>query len=284
MGSLYRSNPKFTPVVMFTDNTPTDNLAIAQLHVLQAEIRRTMDTERSKQQTIGISEIGNPCRRCVALKLSGLYPKPHDPSWRAQVGTSIHTMLEDHFAAAFADHIEWSHDDQKYQVNPDAVATDEKPLYHLERRVKVFAYKGLDLGGSCDMFIQGATYGIVDDWKTQGTDKLLKKTAKGDIGETYLVQMMTYGFGYELLGYNVTHVVLYALPRDNDLDNAKPVLMRYNRQVAIDAFARLATMIDAAEIVGWETVIESQPRATPCWDCDRFDAQITQGFVAGLTA
>lgn len=254
----------------------SDFAAIKQIDVLQGEVAATMNTERSRQQTIGISEIGDPCRRTVARKLSGLYPKPHDPSWKAQVGTFIHGGLEEHFVTRFADRTILG---TGPTFDPP---TDERPHYAMERRLSVWDYKGFHLGGSCDLYVQGGSYGLVTDWKTQGTDKLLKKTAKGDIGQTYTVQMHTYGLGYELLGLNVTHVLLYALPRDGDLALAKPVLMRYDRTIAVNALKRLQDMIDAAEIVGWPTLVESQPRESFCFDCDKFEREENSRWEQGL--
>jgi hypothetical protein len=153
----------------------------------------------------------------------------------------------------------------------------------MERRVHIIKHKTLDLDGSCDLFVQGATYGLVCDWKTQGPAKL-KKTAAAQIGNTYTVQMHTYGLGYELLGFLVTHVVLYALPRDGELNEAKPVLMRYDRDIAIQALARVTTLIDAAEIIGWPKLIELQDKASPCWDCRDYEAMEAEGFLSDITA
>jgi hypothetical protein len=250
--------------------TPSDQAALKMVYTLYREVQATMDTERSRQQTIGISEYGSDCRKCVARKLSGLYIKNADPSWKAQVGTFIHGGLEDHFVEKFV-----------ATQHPDAVPTDDHPLFFSERRVEVMRYKSLVLGGSCDLYVQGASFGLVDDWKTQGPKKLLE-TGRGKVTRAYRVQMHTYGFGYELLGFKPTHVVLYALPRDGELWQAKPVFDRYNRQLVLDELADLQRMIDAAEIVGWETLIAATPRAGWCMDCDRFERQDEDKFFAFL--
>ena len=251
----------FSPIIHIPEDerTPVDLQAVRIVNHIYEEVRSTMDTERSRQQKIGISEYGAECRRCVARKLSLQYVKINDPSWKAQMGTFGHAGMDEHFT-------------EKYVAlqAPDAIATDEKPLYYAERRVEVMSYKGLELGGSCDLYIQGATYGIVVDWKFQG-DYSLKKSAKGQISRAYTVQMHTYGFGYELLGLPVTHVLLYALPRDGELWEAKPNLMRYDRQLVIDELADIQRMIDTAEIVGWQKLIDAQPRAGYCPDCDAYE-------------
>lgn len=287
MGYPTRRTPApFTPVVMFQTETDADRLAFKQIFSLQSDVAETMNTVRSQKQTIGISEIGNPCGKCVARKLSGLYEKPFDPSWKAQVGTFIHAGLEEHFGGKYG-HLT---DPHLAIYGPEHAATDASPTYHMERRVEVLRHKSLILDGSCDLFVEGASFGLVCDWKTQGASKLAK-TAKGDVGETYTVQMHTYGLGYELLGYTVTHVALYALPRDGELAEAKPVLMRYDRSIAVNALARLTSMIDAAETMdamdpgnGWERLIAAQDRASGCWDCDGYEKAESGNFLRDLTS
>ncbi len=263
------------PVVIFDGRQPGDAEAIQLVSALHRRVEATMDTERSRKLTIGVSEIGNPCDRCVARKLSGDILK--EPNWRAQVGTFIHAGLEEEFGA-----------DPIVTVD---MFTDWTVT--LERRVVLWEYESafgtFTLDGSCDLYAQRNDQGVVVDWKTQGTKKLLSKTAKGDIGQTYTVQMMGYGFGYRRLGLPVTHVLLYALPRDSDLDDAKPVLMRYDEQVAIDAIARLKSMIDSAAILeqaypgeGWARFIDFQSTASGCFDCRRYETRDQGDFLGTL--
>jgi hypothetical protein len=297
---MRRKQVEFTPVVMIAeqDRTPADLTAIAHMHTLHAEVMRTMDTERSRKTTIGISEIGGDCRKCVARKLSGLYPKRQEggAGWRAQVGTMGHDYLEHHFLRRFPwmfeqyeqelpdGSTEW-----KWRTRDDVEPTVEQPIYYLERKLQVWEYKGLVIEGSCDLFSKvldsfGNVLGIVSDWKFQGPRKLVD-TGKGKIGNTYTVQMNTYGLGYELAGLVPTHVDLHALPRDGDLGESRPVLMRYDRQIALDALARIASMLDAAEMLGdWEAFIAMQPTAPGCFDCDFFDSVDKDSFVRSLTA
>jgi hypothetical protein len=82
---------------------------------------------------------------------------------------------------------------------------------------------------------------------------------------------MLYGYGWEQKGFDVTHVALSFLPREDKLENAVVVLVRYDRSIAINALAELESMIDAAEIVGWEKVIEKQPKASFCFSCRRYE-------------
>jgi hypothetical protein len=273
-----RPRPKFAPVILFPMDTPADRLASQVVYSLQEDVRETMNTERSKKQTIGISEIGTDCDRCLARKVSGIYVKPQDPSWKAQVGTFIHAGLEEHFGQKYGD---LDLETKRYVPrNPNPTDTDW--AYHMERRLVIKDFGLFVLEGSCDMYIQGASFGVVDDWKTQGTKKLAS-TAAGKISPDYITQMHTYGLGYHLLGYPVTHVVLYALPRDGELDDAKPVLMRWDPQVAIDRLAKIESMIEAANVIGWPMLIQAQDRAGHCFSCPEYEALETGDFIKDLT-
>lgn len=267
---------KFVPVNLTPQQGPQDEWALGMVHSIHADVMSVMQTERSKQRSIGISEIGTDCDKCLTRKLSGLYEPelPGSDSWKAQIGTFGHAGLEEHFG----------------QLHPNVehfTPTIYEPRYHLERRLQIRPW----LGGSCDMYVEGGVvngqpYGLVDDWKFQGA-RSLGDTGKGKIPSYYFVQMNTYGLGYELLGMPVSHLVLYALPRDDELNAARPVLMRYDRQVALDAIARCERFMAAAELVGWEALIDRQQSANDtgghCWDCPRYEAIENRTFIDDLT-
>lgn len=289
-----RSKPKFQPVVLIPDAelTDLDRLAIRRTYATYDFVKTVMDTARSKQTKVGVSEFGDPCRKCLARKLGGV-EQVKDPNWKAQIGTFGHAGLEQHYL----DHYPEMYD-VEYRENPDApggwervitvkpdlVATDERPLYHLERTVSVGTIDrhGFDLTGSCDLFEEGATYGIVRDWKFQGKSSL-EKSARGNIGPKYHTQMNGYGRGYQRAGKLVTHVQLWAWPRDDEIEAARPVLMRYDEQMAVDALERMGQLMDAADLLGWEAVIEHQPQASGCWDCKRFNDAADRNFVDMMT-
>ena len=204
-------------------------------------------TERSYQQSIGISEVGSDCRKCVARKLSGM-PKKPEGSWYPFIGTAVHQALEDGFGSQG-----WKHE------------------YMLEERLQVHEYKSLKLGGSCDMAaITSNGTVVVNDWKVVG-ERALKDAEKGKIKDQYRIQAMLYGYGWRQKGHEVTHVSLTFLPRDKPLAEAQVVMLRYDEQVAKDALKALEVMIDAAEIVGWEAVIDKQPKASFCFDCKKYE-------------
>lgn len=231
-----------------SDYTQTDHEAHETAQRWMRRIQELYITERSHQKIIGISEVGSDCRKCVARKLA---EKPKDVSggWFPFMGTAVHQALEDGFAAR-----DWADD------------------YMLENRLHVFSYKGLELGGSCDMAaisVAGKNL-IVNDWKVVG-ERVIKEAAAGKIKQQYRVQAMLYGLGWKNKGYEVTHVTLSFLPRDKDLADAQVVMLRYDEQVALDALSALEVMIDAAEIVGWDAVIDKQPKASFCFDCKKYE-------------
>lgn len=220
-----------------------DSRAIESANRWMSRIEDLFITERSKQIQIGISEVGMDCRKCVARKLA-LTPRVVDGAWYPFIGTAVHEQLEVGFRDRF-------------------------PLdYTLEERLFVHEYKDLKLTGSCDMFAH--LDGVVNDWKVVGK-VALADARKGKIKDQYHVQAMLYGYGWEQKGFDVTHVALSFLPREDKLENAVVVLVRYDRSIAINALAQLESLMDAAEIVGWEKVIEKQPKASFCFSCRRYD-------------
>jgi hypothetical protein len=225
------------------DVEPADERAVAAANRWMSRIPELFITERSKQIQIGISEVGMDCRKCVARKLA-LTPRIVDGAWYPFIGTAVHDQLEKGFT-------------ERYPND-----------YTLEERLFVHEYKTLKLTGSCDMFAHND--GVVNDWKVVGKSAL-EDARKGKIKEQYRIQAMLYGYGWEQKGYDVTHVALTFLPREDKLESAVVVLIRYDKLIAVQALAELESMIDAAEIVGWDKVIEKQPKASFCFSCRRYD-------------
>ena len=206
-------------------------------------------TARSRQAVIGISEVGMDCRKCVAKKLAQK-PRTPDGAWFPFIGTAVHDALEQGFSERWPDE------------------------YMLENRLHVHSYKGLELAGSCDMAAihEDGKAVIVNDWKVIG-DEPLSKASKRQIKQQYRVQAMLYGLGWKKKGYDVSHVCLTFLPRNKDLPNAQVIMFRYDEAMAMEWLAKLELLIDAAELVGWDKVIDKQPKASFCWDCKKYDQQ-----------
>ena len=239
-----------------TDYTDADKKAFETAQRWMGRISDLFLTERSYQTAIGISEVGGDCRKCVAKKLAG-YPKNPSGAWYPFIGTAVHQALEDGFARFGED-------------------------YMLEERLFVHEYKSLKLGGSCDMAaltVNGDAV-VVNDWKVVGDDAIAK-ARNGHVKDQYRIQAMLYGYGWEQKGHKVTHVSLSFLPRNKDLTEAQVVMLRYDQKVAKDALTALEVMIDAAELIGWEAVIDKQPKASFCFDCKKFE-QMEMSDVASL--
>lgn len=252
------------------DYNERDQLAFSTAEQWMNRIPELFITERSHQQSIGISEVGSDCRKCVARKLAGV-PKKPDGSWFPFIGTSVHAALEEGFSR-------WDN-------------------YMLEERLFVFEYKSLQLKGSCDMAALASmpcdctdtvTCGgktcnatvVVNDWKVVG-ERGVREASQGKIKNQYRIQAMLYGFGWKQKGFDVSHVTLTFLPRDKDLSEAQVVMMRYDEKIATDALDELVKLIDAAEIAGWDAVIARQPKASFCFDCKKYE-QIEESDVASL--
>jgi hypothetical protein len=122
--------------------------------------------------------------------------------------------------------------------------------------------------------------GVVNDWKVVG-ERAIKEAAAGKIKNQYRVQAMLYGLGWKKKGFDVTHVALSFLPRDKDLPEAQVVMLRYDEELAMKSLAELEVLIDAAELVGWDAVIEKQEKASFCWDCKKYEQQ-DEGDVTSL--
>jgi hypothetical protein len=270
------AKPKpFQPILTFDIQTDADRLAVAAVHGIQRDLEQSMHTERNAKQTIGISEIGTDCMRCLARKVALLTPKVESVSWRAHVGTMMHAYFEDYFGEKYLP-------DPANGVQQTEFPTDDAPLYHMERKLVIHDFGQFVLEGSCDMFIEGASFGVVNDWKTK-SQTALAKLSNGKVGSTYYIQANTYAYGWALLGKKVTHTLIYGLPRDGELDEAKPILMRYDEQVVIERIALIENLIAAAEIAGWSAVIDAQQQAGHCFDCQRFDAADSGSFISNLT-
>ena len=235
-------------IIKLLDAEPiaSDEIALAAANTWMTRIPELFVTERSKQLQLGISEVGMDCRKCVARKLA-LKPRIIDGSWYPFIGTAVHDQLEHGFNDRWPDE------------------------YHLEERLHVHSYKELELAGSCDMFAWED--GVVNDWKVVGATAL-NDARKGKVKQQYRVQAMLYGYGWEQKGFDVTHVSLSFLPREGKLEDAVVVVMRYDKQLALESLVELELMIDAAEIVGWDAVIEKQPKASFCFSCRRYEQTV----------
>lgn len=194
-----------------------------QLEQRIARIIRGSDSNkpRSKQVSIGPSEVGEPCLRKLAYKLIQVQKvNTFSDPWPAISGTAIHEWL----ATAFGE-------------------TDEGN-WLTEHRVT--ARPGLS--GTVDLF--DIDNGIVIDHKCVGATSMKARKTDGPTRQQ-LVQLMIYGYGLEQQGHKVNKVALAFYPLGGMLSGLHVWLGDYDEQLALEAMARiddLITLLTAADV------------------------------------
>jgi hypothetical protein len=218
--------------------------ALALKHELsQIILWNEREAPRSRQVAVGPSELGGVCDRKLAYRIAGTPPIniDRDP-WPAIVGTSIHDWLE-------------------RAVNRYQSAVGDLG-YLTETRV----YPDQLVRGRCDLF--NTKTSTVIDYKSVGVDGM-RKIRKGIINPAYRVQIQVYGLGHERAGREVKHCALIFLSRSGWLDDAEVYMEPYDRQVALDALARLYRIAD--QLIDYD--VENNPQrfglvdATPGDEC-----------------
>jgi hypothetical protein len=157
-----------------------------ELHELIAT--RIGSHERSLQVRIGPSELGTPCHRRLAYKLTGT-PEVETQSdgkrvpWRPTVGSALHDWMADTLRAD----------------NARLVSLGHSPRWLVEERVVVGTIAGEEIDGTADA-VDVETKTVID-WKFPGPTAL--KQIKRDIlnpdgpgpPRDYRVQVQLYGRG-----------------------------------------------------------------------------------------
>lgn len=200
------------------------------------------ESPRSKQQSIGPSELGDPCDRRLAYRIAGA-PAVNlgaDP-WPAIVGTSVHDWLEKAV--------------NRYQSQVEDLG------YMTELRV----YPDPMVRGRSDVF--NVRTGTVVDHKTTGTNGM-RKVRKGQIPQGYRVQIQIYGLGHRRAGREVKDVALIFYPRSGWLDDAYVWVEPYDEQVALDALARMHAIAERL----LDLDIENNPKAYQLIDASPGDS------------
>lgn len=165
-------------------------------------------TPRSKQVSIGPSEIGHECLRRLAYKLIDI-PKVNEGSngnWAAQVGTAIHAHLAEIF-----EKIEGFKTEQKVTIRGG-------------------------LSGTVDLYDE--VRGIVMDWKTTGASGLKERRSSGATTQQQ-IQVQLYGYGLAQQGLPVNQVALIYLPTSGGIDDMHIELYDYDEKIALAALERL---------------------------------------------
>ncbi|WP_404285406.1 hypothetical protein [Glutamicibacter arilaitensis] len=190
--------------------------------------------ERSHQKLIGPSEIGVPCDRALLNKLAQTEEPDRGPAWRPQVGTALHTQMEEWFGKL-------------------------AETWFVEDRVEVGRIGSAVITGSTDLFYRS---GAVLDHKFVGPTRLRGYKGKGP-GQQYRAQAHLYGRGWALDGFPVKIVMICFLPRDGELDDSFFWWEPYDEQVALDALDRANKYWNLIELFGLEEAIKM---FAPCED------------------
>lgn len=217
--------------------------ALALKHELsQIILWNEREAPRSRQVSVGPSELGTECDRRLAYRIAGAAPVNlgSDP-WPAIVGTSVHDWLDKAI--------------NKYQSTMGDLG------YLTETRV----YPDPLVKGRSDLFNTRTC--MVIDHKTTGADGM-RKIRKGVIPHGYRVQIQIYGLGHERAGREVKHVALVFYPRSGWLDDCYVYVEPYDKQVALDALARMYALAD--KLVDLE--IETNPHRYQLIDATPGDA------------
>src|SRR5690625_253814 len=210
---------------------------------------------RSQQQTIGPSEIGIPCDRCLGHKLAGT-PQHRDVAWLPYIGTAVHALFEQVFMAE----------------SLAADAAGRMSRWCPETKLHVGAIGGEPIRGSCDLSAVEA--GVVVDFKIVGKTTLT--TARIGPSEQYRVQAHLYGRGWQLYGHQVNDVAIWYLPRNaTTLDAGIWWSEPYDETVATAALTRADALARGIRLAGADVVLPQLARTPGCWDCPRFPAYPT---------
>ena len=207
-------------------NTPSKELANELTNIITEASRYT---PRSQQVYIGPSEVGQECVRRLAYKLLD-WEKANESgggSWAANVGTAIHSFLEEIFS--------------KYP---------EK--YEVEQKVQIRA----NLSGTVDLFDKEKGY--VLDWKTTSPAGVKAKRSEGATSQQ-VTQVQLYGYGKAQQGVQVNKVGLIFLPTGGQITDMHIELYDYDENASLSALARLDSVYELLSTID----VEENPQMWP---------------------
>lgn len=202
---------------------------------------------RSLQTAVGCSAIGTNCDRRLGYQLLGVKSNRRSrSSWAANIGTAVHTYLENVFSG----------DDN----------------YLTEQAVSI-TYKNLTIPGTADLYVKDAA--TVIDFKLVG-ETTLKAAKAGKLSRQYAVQVQLYGLGLQQAGHKVTTVGVLFLPRNRELTDAHLVTMPFDPRVASMALDRFKLISDTVQRSGVDALNMLDIEDAPCVWCDWFDPTSTE--------
>jgi len=195
---------------------------------------------RSKQRSIGPSEVGGDCYRKIGYRLLGVESTNQPDTWLATIGTAVHAWLADQYS----------------NLN----LTLEKPRYLIEHRVEVTD----ELGGSVDLFDMERE--LVIDWKVVG-DSSLKRYKSLGIGQQYRTQAHLYAYGLLRAGYSVRDVAIVFLPRGGSLRSMYIWTEPFNLEIAVAGIKKLDSVKQVVRTGGIDSLKVLQAIDSFCHYC-----------------
>lgn len=211
------------------------------------------DKPRSRQTSLGPSEIGVDCLRRLGYRLTGTAAvnTVADP-WFAIVGSAVHDWLD----------VAINQYNAKVLGPPNGGRIFEQRRYWTEQRVTISGDQ-FGLSGSCDLY--DADRATVIDHKIVGASAL-KKYIEGGPSNQYRIQVQTYGLGWELAGRPVSEVAIAFYPRSGYLDDLHVWAEPYDPAVARNAISRATSVKQLAAVLP-PNLIPAAPDPAACTWC-----------------
>jgi hypothetical protein len=254
---------------MSVDALPDDTADVVEQVLLDVIDEAVRAHPRSKQKRIGPSEIGTPCDRCLGHKLHGTAEiEQRTLPWATVEGTNHHASMETWFTSAADVDGEYFHE------------------FECEQTVNVGTIDGVDITGSCDLYLP--SLGYVIDWKFPSQKAFTKYRRLGP-SAVYRAQAHLYARGFDRAGRPAARVGIFFICR------GAATLMHhfwtepYDPTIAENALARaesIAVNIRAMTSISEEAAlnyINHLPRDPDCFSCRRYPGAPTKP-AAGNTA
>lgn len=202
-------------------------------------------SSRPPQRKVRVSELGHECSRYLLHTLAGSARPTRPQSWKASVGTAVHSYLEALFergATGDLDRDEWV----------------------TEWRTTVFRLNGQDSNGVCDL-IHLPTKAAIDH-KLVSKSQLMKAKLKGPT-QQQRVQVHGYALGIseEQLFGSIERVAICFLPRDGELSDAFWFEEAYDPTIPQQAIKRLRALSVELEAQGLERSLSKYDPCSDAW-------------------
>ena len=263
MSNCVACNEAIDPALKILIHPTCDaNPEILATEIFQMVEQDIVGQPRSQQRRIGPSELGVPCDRRIAYRLSGT-PAVNDrgAAWKPYVGTAVHEQMANLVAKAEL---------QRFSQNNTA-----SERWKVEEKVNVGRIGKTDITGSCDLF--DVHHGAVWDWKFTTRNQIREKYRPHGPGDQYRIQAHLYGRGFARQGFDIRTVGIIFMTRDGEFTDRHVWHEPYDEQIAIDALARATSIATSIDVLGSEFTLESLPTAdSHCNFCPWFRSGASQ--------